>query len=87
MLLLLDEFKRTEKVLLAIAYNIPIIKKSIFSSNKRISSVPPKDHLWLNDEKEFTKRNNFTSKSVWKFAQIRWTNASFSVNIAIHNSL
>ena len=57
LMILLDDFKRTTKTILAIVAGIPIYKASFISNKSRKKSGPEDEQLWLNDRAFIKKKD------------------------------
>ena len=57
LMILLDDFKRTTKTILAIVAGIPVYKASFISNKSRKKSGPEDDYLWFNDRAFIKKKD------------------------------
>eukprot|EP00347_Sterkiella_histriomuscorum_P024310 403331576 len=79
LMLVLDDFKRTEKTLIAISMGIPIIKKAFLDLDplQDLQEQLEKqscNYFWLEDGKVFNRRSisSFTKDQIWKYSQSKW---------------
>ena len=71
MMVILDDFKRTTKTILAVVAGIPIYKAAFIAKKSRKKSNPEDTYLWFNDRAFIKKKDNSLS-NVWRHAQAKW---------------